>query len=368
MRIDVFSIFPEYLEPLQLSLIGKAQDAGLLDVQVHNVREFASDARRTVDDTPYGGGAGMVMLPQVWGDALASVVPAAETPVAPELKAAKPVLLVPSPAGRLFSQSLAQELAAAKHLVVACGRYEGIDERVLVDAERDFQVIPVSLGDYVLNGGEVAALVMIEAITRLVPGVIGNPESLVEESHENGLLEYPVYTKPAVWRDLSVPEVLLSGDHAKVSAWRHQQQLARTAVRRPDLLPPHDAGGIQVRPASLGDQGQIDTLMAGDEVSLVADESVLVALRGTRIVGVAQLETAAAVVVTWLCVVPDERKKGIAELLLTSAAKRATAAALPCQVQFPMTRKELSKWAKRRKLRRCGAPDEQGNVRFEWRK
>ncbi|MDI3330537.1 MAG: tRNA (guanosine(37)-N1)-methyltransferase TrmD [Micrococcus sp.] len=232
MRIDVVTIFPEYLAALDVSLIGKARRDGLLDIHVHDLREHAFDRHRTVDDTPYGGGAGMVMKPEPWALALEAIADAgrAESPD-------RPVLLVPTPSGRPFSQSLAQELSGAGHLVVACGRYEGIDERVFHWASDLYDVRLVSLGDYVLNGGEVAALAMIEAIGRLVPGVVGNPESLVEESHSDGLLEYPVYTKPASWRGHEVPEVLLSGDHGRVAAWRHAQQLERTRDRRPDLLP-----------------------------------------------------------------------------------------------------------------------------------
>jgi tRNA (guanine37-N1)-methyltransferase len=232
VRIDVVTIFPEYLSALDVSLIGKARRDGLLDIHVHDLREHTSDRHRTVDDTPYGGGAGMVMKPEPWALALESIADAGR---AASLE--RPVLLVPTPSGQPFRQSLAQELSGAGHLVVACGRYEGIDERVFHWARELFDVRLVSLGDYVLNGGEVAALAMIEAIGRLVPGVVGNPESLVEESHSDGLLEYPVYTKPASWRGHEVPGVLLSGDHGKVSAWRHAQQLERTRDRRPDLLP-----------------------------------------------------------------------------------------------------------------------------------
>ena len=230
MRIDVFSIFPEYLAALDLSLIGKARQNGLLTIGVHDVRDFALDRHRTVDDTPYGGGAGMVMKPEPWALALESVLD--ETEDDDDL----PVLIVPSPAGRVFDQAFAYELAEERHLAFACGRYEGIDERVLTWAQSRFRVMPVSLGDYVLNGGEVAVLAMVEAIGRLVPGVIGNPMSLVEESHSDGLLEYPVYTKPASWRGLDVPDVLLSGNHAAIEAHRREEQLRRTAERRPELL------------------------------------------------------------------------------------------------------------------------------------
>lgn len=231
MRFDVVSIFPEYLAPLDLSLIGKARTEGLLELAVHDLRAYTADRHRTVDDTPYGGGAGMVMKPEPWAQALTDI--AAASPVA---DGARPTLIVPSPAGEVFNQALAYELAEEEHLVFACGRYEGIDERVLEWAADSYTVRPVSLGDYVLNGGEVAVLAMVEAIGRLIPGVVGNPESLIEESHSDGLLEYPVYTKPSSWRDREVPEVLLSGNHGKIAKFRKELQLRRTAERRPDLI------------------------------------------------------------------------------------------------------------------------------------
>jgi tRNA (guanine37-N1)-methyltransferase len=228
VRIDVVSIFPEYLAPLRLSLAGKAQDAGVIDVHVHDLRDWTHDRHRTVDDKPYGGGAGMVMKPEPWGEALDTLVPA---PVG------RTVLVVPSPSGEPFTQAVAADLAGADRLVFACGRYEGIDQRVLDEAASRMTVREVSLGDYVLNGGEVAALVVTEAVARLLPGFMGNPASLVEESHgASGLLEYPVYTKPATWRGREVPPVLLSGDHARIASWRHEQAVRRTAGRRPDLL------------------------------------------------------------------------------------------------------------------------------------
>ncbi|RNL56721.1 tRNA (guanosine(37)-N1)-methyltransferase TrmD [Arthrobacter oryzae] len=238
MRIDVVSIFPDYLAPLELSLIGKACQDGLLDLRVHDLRDFTTDRHRTVDDTPYGGGAGMVMKSEPWAQALASVA-AGNTEAA-----TKPVLIVPSPAGERFTQAAAHELAAEEQLVFACGRYEGIDERVMEWAAEYFTVRPMSLGDYVLNGGEVAVLAMVEAIGRLLPGVVGNPESLVEESHSDGLLEYPVYTKPSSWRDREVPAVLLSGNHGKIAQWRRHEQYRRTAERRPDLLAEFDAAKL----------------------------------------------------------------------------------------------------------------------------
>ena len=232
MRIDVVSIFPEYLAALELSLIGRARQDGLLDVRVHDLREFTFDRHRTVDDTPYGGGAGMVMKPEPWALALESIADdAAVSGVAD-----RPTPLVPTPSGEVFRQATAAQLAEQQHLVIACGRYEGIDERVFDWASERFDVRLVSLGDYVLNGGEVAALAMVEAVGRLLPGVVGNPHSLVEESHSDGLLEYPVYTKPAQWRGHEVPPILLSGDHGRIASWRREQQLERTRARRPDLL------------------------------------------------------------------------------------------------------------------------------------
>lgn len=228
MRIDVVTIFPDYLAPLDLSLIGKARREGTLDLRIHDLREHTHDRHRTVDDSPYGGGAGMVMRPEPWGEALDALVASGDGSV--------PRLLVPTPSGMPFTQAMARELAAEPWLAFACGRYEGIDERVLDHAAATMPVSLVSLGDYVLNGGEVAALAIIEAVARLIPGVIGNAESLVEESHEDGLLEYPVYTKPAAWRGLDVPEVLLSGNHGAIAAWRHEQRVERTRVRRPDLI------------------------------------------------------------------------------------------------------------------------------------
>ena len=227
MRLDVITIFPDYLAPLELSLIGTARRTGLLDLVVHDLRDFTHDRHRTVDDTPYGGGAGMVMKPEPWGEALDAIV--ADSTV-------RPTFIFPSPAGEVFTQAKARELATDEHLVFACGRYEGIDERVFNYAAELGTVRLMSLGDYVLNGGEVASMAMIEAIGRLIPGVVGNPDSLVEESHEGGLLEYPSYTKPSVWRDREVPPILLSGNHGAIATWRHEQQVERTRERRPDLL------------------------------------------------------------------------------------------------------------------------------------
>lgn len=227
MRIDAITIFPEYFEALDLSLLGKARDKQLIDLRVHDLRDHTTDIHKTVDDSPYGGGAGMLMKPEPWGEALDEILPAD----------GNCTVIFTTPAGEQFKQATAQELSNEQHLVFACGRYEGIDQRVVEYAQTKAKVRQISLGDYVLNGGEVAALAMVEAIARLIPGVIGNAESLVEESHSNGLLEYPSYTKPASWRGFDVPEILISGHHAKIAAWRQQQQLERTRQVRPDLLP-----------------------------------------------------------------------------------------------------------------------------------
>jgi len=225
LRIDVITIFPDYFAPLQLSLMGKAQQSGLVTIAIHDLREFTSDRHRSVDDTPYGGGAGMVMTPEPWGQAIDAVVTDQST------------LIVPTPAGKLFSQPVAAELAHSTHLIFACGRYEGIDQRVVEYYRPRIDVRELSIGDYVLAGGDVATLAMIEASVRLVPGVLGNPESLVEESHQLPGVEYPSYTKPPTWRGLDVPEVLLSGHHDQIARWRAEQSTIRTTHNRPDLLP-----------------------------------------------------------------------------------------------------------------------------------
>jgi tRNA (guanine37-N1)-methyltransferase len=224
MKIDIVSIFPSYFDVLELSLLGKAAKNNLVDVSVHDLREVTTDVHKSVDDTPYGGGAGMVMSPEPWGAMLDGLLHKDSW------------LIVPSPAGQLFSQRLATEFSTASHLIFACGRYEGLDQRVVDHYGSTHRVFEVSLGDYVLNGGEVAALAMIEATVRLLPGFMGNPESLVEESHERGLLEYPSYTKPRSWRGLDVPEVLLSGNHEAIRSWREAQARERTQRVRPDLL------------------------------------------------------------------------------------------------------------------------------------
>ena len=228
MRLDVVTIFPEFFAALDVSLMGKARTSGLLDVHVHDLRDATHDRHRTVDDTPYGGGAGMVMKPEPWGEALDGLLADGDDPL----------VVFPTPAGTPFDQAAAKRLAGEQRLVFCCGRYEGIDQRVVDDTASRARVAEISLGDFVLNGGEVAVLAIVEAVGRLLPGVIGNPESLTEESHEAGLLEYPSYTKPAVWRDREVPAVLRSGDHGAVARWRHEQALERTRRVRPDLLPP----------------------------------------------------------------------------------------------------------------------------------
>lgn len=227
MRIDAISIFPEYFKALDISLLGKAREKEIIDLRVHDLRDFTHDKHKTIDDSPYGGGAGMLMKPEPWGEAFDEILPAD----------GNVTIIFTSPAGEQFKQATAYELAKEDHIVFACGRYEGIDQRVVDYAAAKGRVRLISLGDYVLNGGEVAAIAMVEAIARLIPGVIGNAESLVEESHSDGLLEYPSYTKPAVWRELEVPDVLLSGNHALIAKWRKDQQIERTKRVRPDLLP-----------------------------------------------------------------------------------------------------------------------------------
>ncbi|MTD16674.1 tRNA (guanosine(37)-N1)-methyltransferase TrmD [Nakamurella sp. YIM 132087] len=238
MKFSVVTIFPEYLEPLRQSLLGRAIEDGLLSVEVHDLREQAFDRHRTVDDSPYGGGAGMVMKPDVWGRALDAWAPPGST------------LVVPTPAGRPFTQDVAAELAGAEHLVFACGRYEGIDQRVVQEASTRLPVHELSIGDYVLAGGEAAVLVMVEAVARLLPGVLGNPMSAVTDSFGTGspgLLEYPSYTRPAEYRGLPVPPVLLSGNHAAVDRWRRDESLRRTARHRPDLIAALDPSSLDER-------------------------------------------------------------------------------------------------------------------------
>jgi tRNA (guanine37-N1)-methyltransferase len=237
MKIDVVTVFPEYLAPLDLSLIARARERGLIDLDVHDLRRWTHDVHHSVDGAPAGGGAGMVMKPQPWGECFDDLVPGD----------AKPRLLVTSPAGRPFTQSMAHELAAEPWLMFACGRYEGIDQRVVDYAAERMEVTEVSIGDYVLFGGEVAVLAIVEAVARLVPGVLGNAASLDDESHNAGLLEAPAYTRPAEWRGHEIPAVLLSGDHGRVERWRRDQALLRTAQARPDLLQRLEAGSLDKR-------------------------------------------------------------------------------------------------------------------------
>ena len=270
MRIDVITIFPEYLAPLGVSLIGKAADRGLLEIRAHDLRLWTSDVHRTVDDTPYGGGPGMVMKPEPWGEALDAVI----ADVAPESPEVLPTVVVPTPSGRPFTQTKAAQLAESPWLIFACGRYEGIDRRVIDSAAERMPVEELSIGDYVLAGGEVAVLVMVEAIGRLLPGVLGNAESVRDDSFAAGamesLLEGPVYTKPAEWRGRAVPEILTSGNHGAIARWRRDQAFARTAAHRPELL-------SRLDPAALDKKDRIALAALGwhvDGDSLVPDTVV----------------------------------------------------------------------------------------------
>ena len=226
LRFDLISIFPEYLSPLKLSLLGKAQDKGLLAINIHDLRDQTTDVHHSVDDTPYGGGAGMVMSPVAWGEAIDQISSDAD----------QIDLVILTPAGKKFNQKMAYEFSKSKQIIFACGRYEGIDARVgkYYMQQKNFKVHEISIGDYVLGGGEVAAMVIIEAVARLLPGVLGNPDSLKEESHsiagnkDESLVEYPNYTKPASWRGLDVPEILLSGNHGEIAKWRRSEAERRT--------------------------------------------------------------------------------------------------------------------------------------------
>ncbi len=354
MRVDVVTIFPDYLAPLDLSLIGRARAAGLVDLRVHDLRAFTHDRHRTVDDTPYGGGAGMVLRPEPWGEALDALVASAEH------DGQLPHLVIPGPGGTPFTQAMARQLAQEPWLAFACGRYEGIDERVYDDAAARMPVSVVSLGDYVLNGGEVAVLAMVEAVARLLPGVVGNAESLVEESHEDGLLEYPVFTKPPVWRGRAVPEVLRSGDHGAIAQWREQQRRDRTATRRPDLLHPsaavtveglRDSEHAELRPAVPADAGELLTLSRACWLSEARDHDTFVipALQESladvqrwlgewdtwvlrvagRMVGAvrARRERSADGTAQWdigrLCVAPDLQGRGLGRWLLAFVEAQA---------------------------------------------
>jgi tRNA (guanine37-N1)-methyltransferase len=342
VRVDVVTIFPDYLAPLDLSLPGKARRSGLLDLRVHDLRSWTHDRHRTVDDTPYGGGAGMVMRPEPWGEALDALGTGDGA-----------TLVVPTPSGTPFSQALAADLATRDHLIVACGRYEGIDQRV-ADHYRDrTEVVEVSVGDYVLNGGEAATLVVLEAVVRLLPGFMGNPDSVVEESHADGLLEHPVYTKPPEWRGLVVPDVLRSGDHDAVARWRRQQALARTAQRRPDLAHPAQAlsaGDLagEVRAVVPADVGELLTLQWAsfppdrhrtleDLAADVRDGAWFVLRVGGRLV--AAVGHALEDGVRWeqrlLMVAPDLRRRGLGTALLRHGEAAAPGTAGTCSVLVP---------------------------------
>ena len=344
MRIDVVTIFPDYLAPLELSLAGKARASGLLDLRVHDLRDWTHDRHRTVDDAPYGGGAGMVMKPEPWGEAFDA------------LAIEDACVVVPTPSGEPFTQAVAADLATRARLVIACGRYEGIDQRVIDEAGSRTEVRELSLGDYVLNGGEVAALAITEAVVRLLPGFMGNADSLVEESHEGGLLEYPAYTKPATWRDREVPPVLLSGDHAAIARWRREQAVRRTAERRPDLLHPAAVlEDVEVRPVRPADAGELYVLQRAcwvqeqhdnpgveipalreslaDLEAWIARDTVLVARSAGRLVGAvrASLHDTA-----WdigrLMVAPDLSGRGLGRMLL----ERIESAAPPAATSYEL--------------------------------
>ena len=339
MRIDVVSIFPGYLAPLRLSLVGKARESGLIDVYVHDLRQWTHDRHRTVDDTPYGGGAGMVMKPEPWGEALDAVV---STDLTDQPRA---TLVVPTPSGEPFTQAVAADLATREHLVFACGRYEGIDQRVMDHAATRMEVRELSIGDYVLNGGEVAALAIVEAVVRLLPGFMGNAQSLTEESYAAGLLEYPVYTKPAAWRGHEVPDVLLSGDHARIARWRQDQSVRRTAERRPDLAHPSTAVDLGELEGALtlavpADAAELLTLQRAcwvqeqqanpgveipahheslaDVQAWMQEWTTLVLRIGGRLIGAARARRDGD---TWdigrIMVAPDLQGRGIGRLLLT---------------------------------------------------
>ena len=246
MRFDIISVFPEFFDVLNLSLLGKAQERGILRINSHDLREWTDDPHRTVDDTPAGGGAGMVMRPDVWGRALDSILPAEVTDAAGVVSPGT-VLAVPTPSGERLTQRTCERLAAtSQQIVIACGRYEGIDSRVAEHyGSRGIEVFEYSLGDYVLNGGEVAAVALVEAVGRLLPGMVGNPESLVEESHgAAGLLEYPVFTRPSQWQGLAIPDVLTSGNHGAVARWCRDRAIAKTVARRPDMILQLDAARL----------------------------------------------------------------------------------------------------------------------------
>lgn len=333
MILDYVTIFPDFFAPLQLSLPGKAADKGLVEFHVHDLRSYAHDKHRRVDDTPYGGGAGMVMKPEPWGEAFDDLAIGEHD-----------TIIFTTPSGEPFDQRLAEDLATRERLVFACGRYEGIDQRVIDHAREHAEVREISLGDYVLNGGEVAALAITEAVVRLLPGFMGNAESLVEESHaEGGLLEHPVYTKPPQWRGREVPAVLRSGDHGKVERWRHEEARRRTAQRRPDLLAPSTLDdGTPIVPAVPGDAAELLTLqracwvqeaLANDSLDIPALHESLddvrawmrewdtwVVRRAGRLVGAVRGRLEGADQDTWdigrVMVAPDQQGSGLGRALL----------------------------------------------------
>lgn len=374
MRIDLISIFPDYFAPLRLSLVGRAIGEGLLDVEVHDLRDWTTDRHRTVDDTPYGGGAGMVMRPEPWGAALDAVL--AEG-------GGTATVIFPTPSGARFDQREAQRLARRPRLVFACGRYEGIDARVAEDTARRVEVVELSLGDYVLSGGEVAALAMVEAIARLLPGVLGNPESLTEESHADGLLEYSAYTKPPTWRGLDVPEVLLSGHHGRVAEWRASASLARTRRLRPDLA---EAQALEVRDATAADFGELLTLQraayvtearANSSTELppltesleelragMTQDTVLVARRGGRLIGSVRgrLDSDGVWYVGRLVVAPDLQEQGIGSRLLTEIEQRAPAGVTRSRLITGAGSADNLRWYRRRGYREVGRSTDSGPV------
>lgn len=391
MRIDAVSIFPDYLAALDISLIGKARREGLIDLRVHDLRDFARDRHRTVDDTPYGGGAGMVMKPQPWSEALTHVLDSADETTGPA-----PVLVVPGPGGERFTQATARELAQAPWLAFACGRYEGIDERVYEWAAERMPVRVVSLGDYVLNGGEVAVLAMVEAIGRLLPGVVGNAESLVEESHEGGLLEYPIYTKPAVWYggdgvERTVPDVLLGGNHAAIAQWRHEQRLARTAARRPDLLhvaaTTEELAGLEHSVATRADAAELTVLQKACWIEMVtpeqhwwgapAEDAATVAdnlehwtthlFRSQgRLVGSVRVRRDPQEPTTWqigrLMVAPDLQGRGLGRALLAHAEALAPADVRTFWLNTGADQSRLLRLYKKAGYRVCGPGEGPGTV------
>jgi tRNA (guanine37-N1)-methyltransferase len=375
VRIDVVTIFPGYLAPLELSLAGKARENGLLDLRVHDLRSWTTDRHHTVDDTPYGGGAGMVMKPEPWGVALDDLLA--------EDGAARPTVVVTTPSGVPFTQALARELAGRERLVFACGRYEGIDQRVLDDAGTRAEVLEVSIGDYVLNGGEVAALAITEAVVRLLPGFMGNPASLTEESHEDGLLEYPVYTKPASWRGHDVPAVLLSGDHGAIARWRHEQAVRRTAERRPDLAhPARHLGDVRLRLVQPSDAGELYTLQlacwvgeqqANPDVEIdaltetladveawIAEGTVFVAHSAGRLVGAVRGRLHGEAGDVWdigrLMVAPDLHGRGLGRLLLATIEQAAPATAASYELFTGAGSRRNQKMYKKAGYRDAGQP------------